>query len=193
MTDAPAQTRRPGYAGGDDETIIGIAADGTRYPVGKLEAHRRNLTHEAISVFVFRDDRLLLQRRAAGKYHSPGLWANTCCSHPRWGETPEDCAARRLREEIGIETPLVPVGLIDYAVPVGALFENEHVHCFAGAGESGLDLSGRDALEADGVTWRSLDEITADLDATPSSFAPWFRIYMLEHRDLLEQAKRLVA
>ena len=67
-------------------------------PVEKLDVHRRGLRHMAVSVFVMRVDHVLLQKRAAEKYHTPGLWANTCCSHPRWGEAPLDCGNRRLRE-----------------------------------------------------------------------------------------------
>ena len=76
-------------------------------PVGKLEVHQRGLRHMAVSVFVLDGHAVLIQQRAAGKYHTPGLWANTCCTHPRWGEEPAACAVRRLREELGI-TGLYP-------------------------------------------------------------------------------------
>ena len=74
--------------------------DGTLQPVEKLEAHKRGLKHKAISVFVFHNDKILLQRRALGKYHTPGLWANTCCTHPNWNEKDTDCANRRVFEEL---------------------------------------------------------------------------------------------
>jgi isopentenyl-diphosphate delta-isomerase len=76
--------------------------DGTLQPVEKLEAHQRGLRHKAISVFLMRDGKVLLQRRAMHKYHTPGLWANTCCTHPFWGEASLDCATRRLGEELGL-------------------------------------------------------------------------------------------
>jgi isopentenyl-diphosphate delta-isomerase len=83
--------------------------DGKLTPVEKLEAHVKGLRHKAISVFVMRGDQVLLQRRALGKYHTPGLWANTCCTHPFWGEDSETCALRRLDEELGIrKTRLIP-------------------------------------------------------------------------------------
>lgn len=191
MTTASPHLSRDDARPGDREMIIGIAPDGGRFPIEKLDAHRRDVPHEAISVFVFREGRLLLQRRAAGKYHGGGLWANTCCSHPRWGEAPDACAGRRLREELGIAVPLSPLGTISYAVPVGDLHENEHVHCFAGAAPDGIDLSGHDRLEADAVAWRSLAEIEDDLREQPDVYAPWFAIYMREHRSLLARAEAL--
>src|SRR5690606_156320 len=73
----------------------------------KMEAHRRGRLHRAFSVFVFDDEkRLLLQQRATHKYHSGGLWTNTCCSHPRPGETAHSAAIRRLGEEMGLQAPL---------------------------------------------------------------------------------------
>ena len=72
----------------------------------KLEVHQKGLLHRAFSVFLYDGNRLLLQKRAAGKYHSAGLWANTCCSHPRVGEELEDAISRRLLEEAGISCPV---------------------------------------------------------------------------------------
>ena len=82
--------------------MVPAYVDGILTPVEKLEVHQRGLRHLAVSVFVMNGDRTLLQRRALGKYHTPGLWTNTCCTHPRWGEAAADCAARRLEEELGI-------------------------------------------------------------------------------------------
>ncbi len=76
--------------------------DGQLRPMDKLAVHRQGLRHPAVSVFVVCQGRLLIQRRALGKYHTPGLWANTCCTHPVWGEDPLDCAHRRLEQELGI-------------------------------------------------------------------------------------------
>lgn len=106
--------------------------DGTLTPVEKLEVHQRGLRHKAVSVFVLCGEELLLQRRALSKYHTPGLWANTCCTHPEWDETAEVCAERRLNEELGI------TGLrcefrdqIEYRADVGAgLIEHEVVDVF---------------------------------------------------------------
>ena len=80
--------------------------DGVLTPVDKLEAHRRGLRHKAVSVFVLRGDKVLLQRRALGKYHTPGLWANTCCTHPHWDESGLDCARRRLDAPVDLPVAL---------------------------------------------------------------------------------------
>ena len=82
----------------------GIAAwiDGTLQPVEKIEAHLKGLKHPAVSVFLVSDRDILIQKRARSKYHTPGLWANTCCTHPHWQEPSQDCAIRRLSEELGI-------------------------------------------------------------------------------------------
>src|SRR5258707_14341481 len=78
--------------------------------IEKMEAHRKALLHRAFSIFIFNDKgEMLLQQRALGKYHSPGLWTNTCCSHPRPGEAVAVAAARRLQEEMGLETPLIKI------------------------------------------------------------------------------------
>ena len=91
----------------NQEIIIpAIAEDGSLFPIEKMEAHRLGQQHLAISVFVFSGTRLLIQQRAAGKYHCPGRWANTCCSHPHWEETPEHAALRRVGEDRGLEVPV---------------------------------------------------------------------------------------
>ena len=83
--------------------MIPAWVEGGLVPVEKIEVHRRGLLHKAVSVFVLCGEAVLIQRRALGKYHTPGLWANTCCTHPHWGEAPEACAHRRLRQELGLE------------------------------------------------------------------------------------------
>ena len=109
--------------------MIPAFVEGVLTPVEKLDVHRRGLRHLAISVFVLRGHEVLLQQRAAGKYHTPGLWTNTCCTHPKWGEDPLDCARRRLREELGI-TGLSPWlrDKVEYRAEVGnGLVEHEVV------------------------------------------------------------------
>ena len=83
--------------------MIPAWVNGELTPVEKLEAHVKGIRHKAISVFLMRGDKVLLQRRAMGKYHTPGLWANTCCTHPHWGEAALDCATRRLGQELGLD------------------------------------------------------------------------------------------
>jgi isopentenyl-diphosphate delta-isomerase len=166
--------------------LIPAWVDGRLTPVDKLEAHRRGLKHPAISVFVMEGDAVLLQRRAAGKYHTPGLWTNTCCTHPAWGEGAEACAARRLREELGIEG-LVPIlrGRIEYRADVGGgLTEHEVVDVFTADAARDLPL----ALNPDEVAetrWMRLDDLAAAVQADPAAYTPWLRIYLDRHRDLI--------
>ena len=84
--------------------MIPAWVNGRLTPVEKLEAHQKGLRHKAVSVFVLQGDMVLMQQRAMGKYHTPGLWTNTCCTHPGWDEPAIDCAVRRLREEFSIYT-----------------------------------------------------------------------------------------
>jgi len=106
--------------------------------VEKMSAHREGVLHRAFSVFVFdRSGRLLLQRRALDKYHSGGLWSNTCCSHPGPGERPIDAAHRRLEEEMGFDCPLTGGYAFTYRVDVGnGLVEHEFDHVFVGQCQS---------------------------------------------------------
>src|SRR5262245_32152936 len=122
---------------GDTSTDVVVLVAGDDRPIGtmpKLEAHRRGLLHRAVSVFV-RDGsgRLLLQQRAVGKYHSGGLWTNTCCSHPRPGESAAEAAARRLDEEMGLACPLTFLFPMRYCATVSnGLVEHEIVKVFGG-------------------------------------------------------------
>ncbi|RST78520.1 NUDIX domain-containing protein [Aquibium carbonis] len=155
-------------------------------PVGKLEAHQRALRHVAVSIFVFAGDRLLIQRRAFGKYHSGGQWANTCCTHPRWGEAPATCARRRLGEELGFTLPLTARGVVDYRANVGnGMVENEHVHVFeanlsasAAFGPGALPLDRFDPSEVQSVAWRDRGWLRSAIDRNAGDFTPWFRIYL---------------
>lgn len=166
-------------------TAISVGDDSGTYPIGKLEAHERNIPHVAISIFVFCGDRLLLQRRACTKYHSGGLWANTVCSHPRWNESVEDCSQRRLREELGWTTPLQEFGRIEYTARVGALFENERVHCFGGNVTALQDQRSFNRDEVSDVRWMTLREIDRALAERASEFTEWFKIYLRDHRAII--------
>ena len=166
------------------ELITGIKGD-TLYPVEKLDAHERNVPHVAISIFVFDEQRLLLQQRAATKYHSGGLWANTVCSHPRWQEAAADCAQRRLVDELGWTLPLQSIGKITYEAQVGALFENEQVHCFTGQFDRSISTDQFNRDEVADIKWLTVDEILNDIATNPDSYTEWFKIYLKHHRALL--------
>ena len=151
-------------------------------PVEKLAVHQRGLRHLAISVFVMRGDKTLLQRRALGKYHTPGLWANTCCTHPLWGEAPRDCAQRRLAQELGI-TGLDPVWKqeVEYRADVGGgMTEHEVVDLFVAEAPADLDFQANpdEVME---TIWMSREALEADIAARPEAYTPWLRIYMADH------------
>jgi len=167
-------------------TAISDTTANSFYAIDKLEAHVKNVRHVAVSIFIFHEDRLLLQRRAKTKYHSAGLWANTVCSHPRWNETTDACAQRRLYEELGWRVPLKKFGMIDYAATVGDLFENEHVHCFHGSHNVEHDVNGFNPLEVNAVEWRTIPEILKQIKHYPQHYTEWFKIYMFEHRKMID-------
>jgi isopentenyl-diphosphate delta-isomerase len=159
--------------------IPGIDADGSLYPIEKMQAHRSGALHLAVSVFVMAGDALLLQQRAHGKYHSGGLWANTCCSHPSWGEAIAAGARRRLREEMGLSTPLRACNVIDYAADVtDGLREHERVHVFRGDVASVEATITPDPAEVCAVRWMTRGEIERSMARDASAYAPWFRIYL---------------
>jgi isopentenyl-diphosphate delta-isomerase len=141
----------------------------------KMEAHRQALLHRAFSVFVFDSEgKLLLQQRAYSKYHSGGLWTNTCCSHPQPGEKVKDAALRRLQEELGFTTPLTKVFDFVYRSDFdNGLTEHEFDHVFIG------NYNGRinpDPAEVAAIKYVELNDIEEDLKANPDSYTTWFRI-----------------
>ncbi len=163
--------------------MIPAWVDGRLQQVEKLAVHQRGLRHRAVSVFVMQGDQVLLQRRAAGKYHSAGLWANACCTHPTWGEAAAACAQRRLREELGLaELDLTSVGQIEYRADVGrGLVEHEVVDVFVARVTARPALS-PDPSEVAETAWVSLADLDVALAETPDRFTPWLRIYLSENR-----------
>jgi len=164
--------------------MIPAWVDGVLTPVGKLDAHRDGLRHMAVSVFVLCGAEMLIQRRAAGKYHTPLLWANTCCTHPHWGEDPADCAQRRLDEELGIASlPLTHRGQITYRADVGGgLIEDEVVDVFVARLSQRPKVAPNPAEVAE-YDWITLPDLSARIAAAPHQFTPWLRIYMADHAD----------
>jgi isopentenyl-diphosphate delta-isomerase len=164
--------------------MIPAWVDGTLTPVEKLEVHLKGLRHKAVSVFVMEADRVLIQRRALEKYHTPGLWANTCCTHPRWDEAPEDCAVRRLKEELGI-TGLYPAhrDRVEYRADVGAdMVEHEVVDIYLADAAPGLKVTPNPEEVAE-TRWVNLYDLAAEVSRWPDRFTPWLRIYLAEHKD----------
>lgn len=142
----------------------------------KLAAHQQGLLHRAFSVFLWREGQLLLQRRAAGKYHSGLLWANACCSHPRPGEEILTAAKRRLREECGIDPPPLQeaFSFIYRACFSNGLTEHELDHVLLGYYDA--ERWTADPREIAELRWWELDEIEQALTKQPHRFAAWFRL-----------------
>ncbi|MDD9922565.1 MAG: isopentenyl-diphosphate Delta-isomerase [Boseongicola sp.] len=164
--------------------MIPAWVDGVLTPVEKLEAHKQGLKHKAISVFVMRGSEVLIQKRAAGKYHTPGLWANTCCTHPHWDESAEDCATRRLNEELGIAgLQLTHRDQVEYRADVGNdLIEHEVVDIFTADAEDDLSITlNPDEVEA--VDWVDLYDLAAQVQRRPTLYTPWLRIYLAEYME----------
>ena len=167
-----------------DHLLIPAWVDGELQPVDKLEVHRLGLRHKAISVFVMNGEEVLLQRRALHKYHTPGLWANTCCTHPHWDEDPAATAVRRLDEELGIKG-IYPAHCdqVEYRAPVGNdLIEHEVVDIYLAAVDRQIEVTPNPNEVAE-VEWMGFYELTAEVKRHPEKYTPWLRIYLEEHRD----------
>lgn len=141
----------------------------------KIEAHRKALLHRAFSVFVLnKAGEVMMQQRAHEKYHSGGLWTNTCCSHPRKGESPEEAAHRRLVEEMGFDCPMEKLFEFVYRADFdNGLTEHEYDHLFVGYYDEEPDLNPEEAAD---WKWMSLEEITRDLVTNPTHYTEWFKI-----------------
>jgi isopentenyl-diphosphate delta-isomerase len=164
--------------------MIPAWVNGKLTPVEKLEVHQRGLRHKAVSVFVLDGEKVLIQRRALSKYHTPGLWANTCCTHPFWDEAPAACAVRRLNDELGI-TGIYPThrDRVEYRADVGGgLTEHELVDIYVAQAGPAMTLAPNPEEVAE-VRWIDLYELTAEVSRWPDRFTPWLRIYLDKHKD----------
>lgn len=152
-----------------DDNAIGVEE--------KLNAHRLGLLHRAFSIFVLRknpDLELLMQKRALGKYHSGGLWTNSCCGHPRPSESVMEAANRRLNEEIGLTLPLKEIGIFTYKADVGGnLREHELDHVLIGYWENQSIIVNPEEVEI--LKWRKIDEVLSAINNTPTVFTAWFK------------------
>lgn len=158
----------------EEQVVLVNERDEELGTMGKLEAHQKGALHRAFSVFLFdREGRLLLQRRAHGKYHSAGLWTNTCCSHPRLGESLEAAAQRRLREEMGIEGRLAHRFSFIYKAGFdNGLQEHELDHVFFGRHDGEPHPDPEEVAEWKRVPVQELD---AEMKAHPERFTVWLR------------------
>jgi len=141
----------------------------------KMLAHEKALLHRAFSVFIFNNKgELMLQQRALSKYHSPGLWTNTCCSHQREHETNIEAGKRRLEEEMGFVTELTETTSFLYKAPFdNGLTEHELDHIMVGYYEDDPFIN-KEEVEA--WKWRDLEEVKADIAINPQDYTAWFKI-----------------
>ena len=150
----------------------------------KMQAHVEGRMHRAVSVFLFNSkNELLLQQRAAGKYHSAGLWTNTCCSHPRPEESVEDAAIRRLSEEMGMRCALQKSFTFEYkALLDHQLTEYEFDHVFTGVTDDEPILN-----PAEVATWKyvNIENLQVDVLVNPEQYTEWFKICLRDHSEAL--------
>lgn len=159
----------------EDQVILVNEKDEPLGTMGKLKAHETGVLHRAFSVFIFNDKgELLLQKRASTKYHSAGLWTNTCCSHPQPGEETLAAAKRRLKEEMGMDCVLIHKTSFVYKTEFdNGLTEHEFDHVFVGNYNENPVLN---EDEAEDYKWMSITHIKADIKKYPNDFTSWFKI-----------------
>lgn len=146
----------------------------------KMEAHEKALLHRAFSVFIYNDKgQLMLQQRALSKYHTPGLWTNTCCSHQRLGETNIEAGKRRLMEEMGFSTELQESISFIYKAPFeNGLTEHEYDYILIGHYNQDPDPNPNEVAS---WKWVNLDELQIDIKTNPNHYTAWFKIIFEKH------------
>jgi isopentenyl-diphosphate Delta-isomerase len=153
----------------------------------KMEAHEKAVLHRAFSVFIFNNKgELMLQQRAAHKYHSPLLWTNTCCSHQRKGESNIEAGRRRLYEEMGFTTELKEVFSFIYKAPFdNGLTEHELDHVLIGNFEGKPEINKE---EVEDYKWMLLEDVKSDINNNPDLYTAWFKIIFKESYKKLTNA-----
>lgn len=171
-----------------NEVILVNVSDEEIGSMEKMEAHQKGLLHRAFSVLLFNGKKeLLLQKRAIGKYHSEGLWTNTCCSHPSPGESVITAANRRLKEEMGLDCKLQNGFSFVYKVELdNNLTEHELDHIVVGLSDRNPVLN---LQEASDYSWMSIEKLQYEMKFHPEKYTSWFKIIMNEY---FEQLNKLV-
>lgn len=156
----------------EDQLILVNLLDQAIGSAGKQEVHRAGWLHRAFSVFLVNEQQMLIQKRANHKYHSGGLWANTCCSHPRMGESLEAAVLRRLEEEANITCSVTAYFSFVYrAVFPNNVIEYELDHVFVGEYDGPFQANPEEAAE---MKWINFEDLLEELRVRPEEFAPWF-------------------
>ena len=175
-----------------NEKLILVTVDDKEIgTLGKEEVHRQGLLHRAFSVFLYDGERMLLQKRAEGKYHSGGLWTNACCSHPRAGEELNEAVHRRMMLELGLDTEVREVFSFTYLTQFADdLYEYEYDHVFLGTYDSDLPVR-LDPEEASEYRWIGLSELKQEVLLRPETFTSWFLIAISKVLPVIEQENAL--
>ncbi len=167
-----------------EKVILVDEADNVIGSMDKLEAHQKGVLHRAFSIILYKDTRVLLQQRSMVKYHSAGLWTNTCCSHPRENESVLDAANRRLMEEMGVQCALRHSFSFIYKGELeNGLIEHELDYVLFG------EFSGNPLINTDEVSafeWIEWVELLALVDKDPAKFTLWFKILLREYKEQIE-------
>ena len=171
----------------EEQVILVDVNDNQIGLMAKMEAHEKALLHRAFSVFTFNDKgELLLQQRAADKYHSPLLWTNTCCSHQRNGETSLEAGKRRLQEEMGFTCELEEVFSFIYKAPFdNGLTEHELDHVLIGKYNNNPIINPE---EVESFKWMTLEAVKTDMENQPEIYTEWFKIIFKESYSKLTNA-----
>ena len=152
----------------------------------KMEAHEKGVLHRAFSVFIFnKSNELMLQKRAHSKYHSPGLWTNTCCSHQRDDESNIEAGKRRLFEEMGFTTDLAETTSFIYRAAFdNDLIEHELDHILIGSYENSPNIN---KTEVDSWKWMQLEDIKEDIEISPNNYTVWLKIIFQKYYEYINQ------
>ncbi|OYU83872.1 MAG: isopentenyl-diphosphate delta-isomerase [Flavobacterium sp. BFFFF2] len=172
----------------EEKVILVSQTDEVIGEMEKLEAHRLGVLHRAFSVFILnQQNEVMLQQRAAHKYHSPLLWTNTCCSHQRVHETNTEAGMRRLQEEMGITTPLTDLFSFIYKAPFdNGLTEHELDHVLIGHYNDDPIINEEEVAD---WKWMPIEDIRQDISQNPALYTVWFRIIFDEFYHYLESHK----
>ena len=158
-----------------DKVVLVDINDNELKEENKTIAHSKPMLHRAFSIYLYNDKKqILIQKRALNKYHSPGLWANACCSHPRIGENIKESAIERLKDEVGIYGDINEIFSFIYLSKYNEnLFEYEYDHVFIGKYDGEIILNKEEASE---TKWISIEDLESDLVNNPNKYATWFII-----------------
>ena len=170
-----------------DYVLLSNTSGDVKGIMSKEDAHNLGELHKAFSVFIFNDKKeFLLQRRALDKYHSPGLWTNTCCSHQRINESSIEAGNRRLKEEMNLTSQLREVFTVLYRAEFSnGMVENEYDHILLG--HSNVSHTNFNKEEVMDIRWASIDYIRKDIKTNPNMYTYWFKLIINKYYDKMSR------